>query len=441
MNNKITDSFSSLLPRNINKARIVENLNIPGYPKSYWPYLPDITKINLQLILSQYNKIEYKEFKKSFKTSMLKEIRCPQINSDSNSIALVNKHTLHSLYDMMLISSSKKVLCGSADLPRKVLETFLKIAYLFTKMVTDRNIINKYQLDNGRLIIGYNYDPFPGDRKGLMPYKRFHLHLNYLDKSMIYQIENKQVYYENLSSLRKKRQLIDPTTFLTSEILYDCLTLKKYDCNFIDIKKPNPESDVKNSNPFGLRFDFKNGWQELTDKYLARFIQKFHQLFLDIYNDIYYAFTGLNYKPRIWERPKLLSNQEIKANLSKLQYLSNNTKDKLLFFSSILVDITPKLMCYLKINQHKAISNIIMGGPMYSIFLFINQFQKLSLVVNPKLFSDIGGAGLFGFDGISVVNIERGIGQLNEKQINNRDRFQKEFSSIVNNNLDLLFEN
>jgi len=408
----------------------IKVIKMPGYPRDLWPYLPNVKKFYKDTIIGKHNHQEYEKFKKSFKHTKIKEFHICDNGNSRTSFILVNKHAnfLHCYYDIMVMASSPKLQCGIEHLSSKSLISVLKIAKEFANFVYKKNIIKKYNLGLGEVVCGFNYDPFKGDREGVVSYKRFHFHLNFLDKRMLGQLAGGETNPVGGSVF--KQQFVDKDIELTTNLMYDRLIRSNITNDNIKLLPPNLNENLYRNEPVGLKFRLEQGFDYVANLEFEAFLRKLHFEFLNFYNQLYTIFTGKKYEPMVWERPNLVEKEQIYKSIEGLD-LSDKSKALLKQFTHKLRTIPPETIEYLK-NRPTACANVLfLGGPMYAISIVKEQDNKAILQFNIKCYSCVGGAGFFGLHNNSFVKIKRGVNTLTEHEMEKRRTFQNEFAETL----------
>ena len=101
----------------------------------------------------------------------------------------------------------------------------------------------------------------------------------------------------------------------------------------------------------------------------------------------------------------------------------------------LLADIPPRVMEYLRARPSLASRLLAFSGMAYSVTVTegpqcesgAGDGPRLMLCLCPKLFSDTGGAGVFGLAETSAILVKRGAGVLTSEAMRKRRGFQLGF--------------
>ena len=178
------------------------------------------------------------------------------------------------------------------------------------------------------------------------------------------------------------------------------------------------------------------GWASLQSESFIDLLLTLHNWFLATYDEVYEAVCGQPYQARAWFRPTLLRGAKLSERTSRIDWIEQDTARQLFEFASSLRDLDQRTLQGFQRHRRAALTNMIMGSPMYALTLLerdpvdgLSQRDlPVELILNAKLFSAIGGAGLFGMEGASAVRISRGTGVLSSSEIARRDSFQHDFA-------------
>lgn len=142
-----------------------------------------------------------------------------------------------------------------------------------------------------------------------------------------------------------------------------------------------------------------------------------------------------------WKRHKLNEREVIIERIKAIKELSEQSKNDLILLAQMLQYIPADVMEYLKKRKNLRITTLSVNGLNYSLGLFsryINSIQnplknhnEIYLVVQPKMFSSIGGAGLPYIYNRPVIKLNRNSFPYSGEQIRLREKFQKLFISYI----------
>lgn len=351
-----------------------------------------------------------------------------------NEIAFINKLSPHSLYDCMLMCMEKEN-SSISDLSDEAAKFVFEMTYKFIEFVSEKQIMDEYDLYDGYMHICYNYDPFTIDRESGMSEKRFHLHMNYWRKRDISLDDTK--YLGEICDKNLVRRMVDPLTIIGEYVLYDMLKYFKIEENILE---PNISRDIEYGLPIGLKIKY-DGCEVLKSFEFSKKICKLHILLCDIYNEFEKIFCININRNGKWKRSLLKNVEEIKQGILKSSWLSEYSRLLMFFLAENLRNINSIPEKYFLENRDGRIRHLCMNGLNYSLSFFspnensaeiklINQ-RDFYLVIQPKMFSDIGGAGLPCIGGIAAAKLKRNAIGFTEKEAEMRDDFHKRFIKYI----------
>lgn len=419
--NIMNDKYALLYPTQSYRFKVVERLSIPGFPSELIPNLEGVT--------------ELKEF---YGDRLLDEF----IVSDGekrDSLAFINKLNPHGLFDMMILASDHYTKSSISDLSETTGQVLLNITKGFLEFIGDKENIARFNLHDGRFHFCYNYDRDTVDRESGMAEKRFHLHLNYWTGGQLEGLPIKE--FGKLTSLNWRRRLIDPGTYLGAQIAYDILggTVAG-----VPLLPPDHDRDLRLGLPAGLKIQFDD-WSILSDSILVKVFRELHNQLFNTYSLLSIAFCGTDSPPKAWQRNNLLPKNEVLKNIDSIAGLSETSKQGLSLLANTFRDLSPQVMEFLKRRKGARVRHLIMGGLNYSLGLYspsINTIKSplknsgpVYLVVQTKLFADMGGAGISYMGDIPVVRILRGDGTFKPEHILVRREFQNSFVEFISQQL------
>lgn len=351
-------------------------------------------------------------------------------------LALVDKASPHALHDLMVSALATPPHPSPQDVSIPIGQALWKTASSFAHFVSRQSVQHKFGLAGGSLHLALNCDPSTLDRESCQANKQFHLHLLYWTRSELDPLARPGRLGEILD-LRLRRQSLDPLAFLGARLIRECLLdlpLRTYGASMA----PFRESDaIAGRLPLGCLIRLP-GWELLDDPEFEVLVREIHRRIEATAADVLAAFTGCRTPPARWHRHKLLVPDEIRANLDRLPY-SERVRTGLGLLALRLRDLTPALSTRLRresaaLRRH----HMTLNQPCYSLNLHappdgsndrpIGEARKVLLIVQTKLFSGIGGAGLLSLEGIPSVRILRGEGTFSPEQWHRRASFQRDFA-------------
>jgi hypothetical protein len=409
------DALHALYPPAAAGFRVVEGMPAPRQPN------PPPNVRNTGTVHDFYGK------------ALLFEAKVP----GGDELAFIDKAFPHSRYDVMALVSSEPVRTSAIDLAAATKSLLGRLAYHFVEYLSDRSVIREYGLEDGHFHMCFNYDRHTVDRENSMFYdKRFHLHLNYWPGRDL--ALSRTVSWGRIASTAERRRLLDPATFLGTSLLHDATLGQVAGLRLMSV---DDERDLRLGLPPGLKLELA-GFTALCGPHFADVLDELHLAAERVYSDIYEAFTGHGFETRVWSRPRLLPTARIAANLRKLSWLSPRSLAYLSPLAAKLTNLEDDALALYRHDEAARVRRMSLAGLDYSIGLASRQrntgatplvtADKVLLVMQPRLFGDIGGAGLPWIDGIPIVKVDRSRGEvLSEAEVLDRRRLRERFLSKV----------
>ncbi len=405
--------FLEKLYKEYSNHYVICNANISGYCKK--------------------KEMENCEKKDEFRPNVLKS-KFFEESDNIQEIAFVNKIVPHSLYDCMLMCMQSKVV-SIEKIFCQGLEYIFNVVYKFIEFISNETVIDKFKLNSGYLHICFNYDPFTKDRESGMSEKRFHIHMNYWRKDDIDFSKMVQVKDINIDTIYS---IIDPITIIGESIIYDYLIDKKM---LGKIMKNDTIRDSQMGLPIGFKIEYSK-WGILNETQFRKEIVFLHNSLCEIYNNIEKIFLYEDSSFKVWKRKKLRKKDEIKVGIENLEWLSEKSKNYLYFLANNFMDIPDNIMNLLQRKKSMRIKYMSVNGLNYSMALFsekanslekkIINHNKIILVIQPKMFSEIGGASLPCMNNISTIRLYRNSKLYTEEEKQSRENFHNDFLKYIN---------
>jgi hypothetical protein len=154
------DRFAALYPADLDRLRVAwDHLRIPGPPADY-----ALTR----------TEAEHPDPALRFARRTIQEIAC-----DGDRLALIDKVSPHSLFDLMVseISDPPKATPDAVDPATG--RVLWRTGLAFVRFVSDPEVMRRFDLADGELHLALNCDPNTHDRESVQAAKQFHLHLLY----------------------------------------------------------------------------------------------------------------------------------------------------------------------------------------------------------------------------------------------------------------------
>lgn len=389
----MSDSLASLYPTTTDEVRVALRLPAPRLPN------PPSGARNLGSAREFYG------------PAMLREVQV----ADGDRLAFIDKAFPHSRYDVMMLVSDDEIRCAVTEVAPATKRLMLDVAASFVDYLSTPEVVREWDLGNGHLHVSFNYDRDTHDRENSMFYdKRFHLHLNYWPGRDLRDLDT--VRWANITDTALRRRLIDPVADLASTVLHDKLGGKAAGWPLLT---PDAERDVRLGLPFGPKLRLP-GWAALRDPGFPALLDELHRAADAAYRELFECLTGHQFQPMPWYRPPVLSVGEAVANLRRLEWLSTAGLDRVARLAGLLRDVPPAQMAAFRSDERERIRRMSLGGLDYAISLFsqsrntdrqpLAAHPETYLVLQAKLFADIGGAGLPSVDRVPLVRVDRSAG-------------------------------
>ena len=381
-----------------------------------------IEKSMFEIPFYQKNKCEKIPF-----SGIIKEQKI--ITPDSvDYITLAPKFKPHSDYEMMLQSTDSVCKSPITSLSDDAVRYIFQTGYNYIEFLTRKKTIQQFGLNNAYPYLVFNYDEYTTDRTSGMSKKPFHLHLNSWKKESIEKISEidrtrvSPYYY---------RSIIDPMFEFDQALIRETL-----DCE--ELREYLEPADVICGNQgieYSSVYRIKKGWDFLNDPKLPNVLKIIHSKLEAKYIEVLKSFTGKDYVPQEGTRHILLPKDIIEENIDKSK-MQDNVKQALISLSKRLNSVTPEQ--FKKLSQKAELRDtfISLRWLAYSVGIFSNNYlnpnenykkNKVYMNVTPRLFTKIGGASIMNFPEQSLVKIDRGEGNINQKQFDERMEFQHDF--------------
>lgn len=406
------DAFSALYPKEVEQIKVIEKLPIPGtYP------------------ILQMGKVGVlKDVHKAYEGKIYGELAI-QENGVIDNFAFINKMPPHSIYDSMILAFDDAIKSSVCDISETAVSIIFNTTHDYLHFIGNPENIHLFGLDGGYLHCCYNYDPYTRDRESGMSEKRFHLHWNYWTPQQLRDVNIRS--FGTIQDLAWKRRLLDPLQFLGAQIAHDVL---KGAVVGVPLMPIDHKRDLKLGLPVGLKMKFED-WSVLQNSLLVKIVRELHTHLYDTYWLITKAFTGLDRPPtEPWQRHLLLPREQIIQNIQKIDFLSSASKYGLSILADNLRDISPQLMNLFKKNKLTRIRHLVHAGPNYSLGLYsikpnlvqqpLYQSGPVYLVLQTKMFSDIGGAGLCYMGALPIIRLARAEYPMTDEQAGMHHNFR-----------------
>ena len=361
------------------------------------------------------SKDEFSRFKQFYNGTILSEkVFEGQKETTALHISIVDKVTPHSLYDFMLIDSGINGRYSIYDYEETIIREYWHTAIKIVNCMQEFS--QDYFKNRTEINIGYNYDPYTRDRESIMSEKRFHTHFILYTEKDVALVNHMQVRTSQIDCGLRDR-IIDPYLSLGCQLLYDSLRNNGINCmmNIDDAR------DIKQHLPVGIKFVVDN-----PEKFLTSDMRFIHQIINETYFEI--ADAILKKRHGIWFRGKLKNKDEIYDNIEAIRWASSRSKTLL---RNYIESRVRRVLDMEQIREHRKelIYHIPLAGPAYSFSWYVNHKaidnKNGIFCIYPKIYSDMGGAGVTWIGNANAVRIKRGSGIFMEEELISRKNFQR----------------
>ncbi len=354
----------------------------------------------------------------------------------ADRLALIDKASPHALYDLMLSEVSR----GEKSTPVAVLpvtgRTLWCTGLAFVRFVSNPEVQQRFGLAGGRLHLALNCDPNTRDRESVQAAKQFHLHLLYWTAEELAALHRPD-RLGTIADPRERRQYIDPLGFLGARIVAETISDLVSGIAGAVVLDSDTDAVCAGHRPLGCVIRLP-GWQVLADPAFETLIRRLHRRMADTAAGLLAAFTGRSDPPRPWQRHALRAETEIAAAIDRLG-LSATTSTGLRAVAAGLRDLSSRGAERLRRAAPAARKHCMtLNQPCYGINLYaprcnspdapLSQSDEVYLIIQAKLFSGTGVAGLLALDGIPSVRIVRGLGTYSEADWRRRAALQQAFA-------------
>nr|AEP14313.1 hypothetical protein [Sulfobacillus thermotolerans] len=337
-------------------------------------------------------------------------------------LALTTKRFPHAPFDAMIMAFGDNEKRSVHDLSTDGLNAVLRSGLAFIEFVQDPAVAVRYKLMEGHCCLIYNFD-LTKDRENGMSNKRFHMHLNYWPSYTT--LMKRPTTFANLSSVERVR-LFDPLLFAGPGIVRDIIPV---DTQVVMPCSWTVDEAIKFGLPIGSTFEIVGGWRTLQTERFAIWLQQVHESLANAYSNVRRELVQEPFEDP-WSRPNLVP-PDVRIKRIDAQPLSDDARKLLKYLAIPLQNLNPQLIQYLRSHKKLRIRHMSLQGLSYSVAfhpLGWGQDTKILVVVQLRLFTDIGGASLTYFPGFPLIRVQRNEGTLSASEIQTRVQFQTELA-------------
>jgi len=409
-----------LAPHNLDRLKVSPCVPVPALPQGERPAF------------------DFRGFPRSLSGATLRFPKLFLQATDSGAWVIMDKLNTHSLYDLTLMQAGQCARTTLLDLTPDEFSLFQEVTRLFGTFVSQADTIRGFELEGGIPRVVFNHDPATWDRPGLQAVDRFHTHMYILTQSTRDTIMMNEQSYAGLESRLVRRRLVDPVSFIAPRLLFDLFVSSKCVPDMVRLVYPDPVAAVRDGLPIGLNLFIDAGWPVVGDKWFGDFLRTMHLQMLKASDEIAHSFTGRSAIAPSGTRFSLLPRQEIRDRIQRIGWLSEESRVGLQELAACLRNAPERLLRNSRRHQSLSVHTVVLNGLAYTLSLTSSRplarqcsEYMLQLTITVRMFTDIGGASLFGLDGVSVINLERGVGEFSQGEVAQRHAFQEGFLAVV----------
>lgn len=356
--------------------------------------------------------------------------------SQGERLALVDKAMPHALFDLMLTEVSPQPRSTPAAVTPDTGRLLWQTGHNFVRFVSEPEVQRRFGLTDGELHLAVNCDPYTHDRESVQAAKQFHLHLIYWRAAELAPLARPERLSDHLDP-RLRRQCLDPITFLGAALIELAIADLPAGTG-AHLLPADPAAICAGQRPPGALLRLP-GWGLLATPAFERLLRQLHRCLERGAQRLLVAFTGDPRPPAPWQRHRLLPRPEITARLADLG-LPAPLRAGLEHLAGALGDLGPRTAARLRhapaaVRMHC----MTLNQPCYSLGLSAHIANRIDtplaqasaawLMIQPRLFSGIGGAGLPALRGLPSVRVQRGAGHFSAPDWQRRAAFQHAFAA------------
>jgi hypothetical protein len=421
------DPLAALYPPGVEALRIAwEHLQVPGPPVAY------------RLTAQEQG---HPDPRTRFARRTIQLLSSPARPQDgSETLALIDKASPHSRFDLMLSELSAVPKSSPSDVRAQTGRALWRTGYRFVQFCSDPKVAWEFGLDGGELHLALNCDPHTWDRESVQAAKQFHLHLLYWDEAALAPLADAQT----LGATRDRRlirQALDPLGFLGARVIADALVGLDLGIAGAALLPPDDSAALRGERPLGCLIRLP-AWAVLQEPAFEDLVRRIHLALGQLAAVLLQTFTGALAPLPPWHRHPLLPLPEIRARIRNLPWSGESRLGLTLLAQRLrgLPDRTAERLA--RGEAARRMDLMTLNLPAYTLNLHVPRSGPhadrrgqdtaaaplVHLIIQPRLFSGIGGAGLLTLGGVPSVRVLRGRGVFTDAQWHERARFQRRFA-------------
>lgn len=356
------------------------------------------------------------------------------------TLALIDKASPHSRFDLMLSEVSAATKSSPSDVRPQTGRALWRTGYNFVQFCSAPKVAREFGLVGGELHLALNCDPYTRDRESVQAAKQFHLHLLCWEEAALAPLADAQ----SLGQVRDRRlirQALDPIGFLGARVIADALAGLDLGIAGAALLPPDDPAALRGDRPLGCLVRLPD-WSVLKDPGFEDLVRRIHVALGDLARVLLQAFTGALVPLPPWHRHPLLPLPEIRARIGDLPWSGESRLGLALLAERLrgLPDRTAERLA--RGGASRRMDLMTLNQPAYTLNLHAPRSglgtdrlvpvsaaaPMVHLIVQPRLFSGVGGAGLLTLGGVPSVRVLRGHGAFTDAQWRERARFQRRFA-------------
>jgi hypothetical protein len=355
---------------------------------------------------------------------------------DGDRLVLVDKAIPHARFDLMLSEASPTDKPTPADVQPATGQALWRSGLEFVRFVSAGEQQQAFDLTGGQLHLALNCDPNTRDRESVQAAKQFHLHLLYWTAAELAPLR-RAGRLDAITDGRLRRQLLDPLAFLGARLITESIADLELGIPGAVLLESDDAAVTSGLRPPGCVLRLP-GWQVLGMPAFEDLIRRLHKRLQRTGADLLDTFTGRRSPPEPWQRHPLRPLTEIDARADALGF-SPAVRAGLHTLARGLRDLSARQAAAMRRAAPAARRHcMVLNQPCYALNLYtpkangpdsgLIEAGPLYLIIQTKLFSGIGGAGLLTLNGIPSVRVVRGCGRFSERDWHRRADFQRAFA-------------
>lgn len=371
-------------------------------------------------------------------------IQCIGCTRDGETLALIDKASPHSRLDLMLSEISPRPRSTAVEVDPRTGRLLWTTGYRFVEFCSQPRIAAEFGLAGGELHLALNCDPHTCDRESVQAAKQFHLHLLYWDRIALQALATAAPLGRE-DDRRLLRQSLDPLGFLGARLIGEALGGLELGIAGARLLAPDDSAAIRGERPLGCIVRLP-GWSALLDPGFEPLIRRIHERLETLAGDLLEAFAGARSRLPPWQRHPLLPLADIRARLAELP-CSATSRDGLAQVAERLRSLAGRTAARLaRAGPARRMDLMGLNLPAYTLNLYASRAKPgggvplhapmVDLILQPRFFSGIGGAGLLTLGGVPSVRILRGQGRFSAQEWAARARFQRCFARFNRERLD-----